>query len=222
MHESGHEWFANSICTKDIADMWVHEGFTNYSETLFTEYYWGKAAGETYVQGIRKNIANDIPVIGPYGVNKKGSGDMYYKAANMIHLIRQLTNDDVKFRALLLGLNKTFYHKNVTTQQVEKYISHFLKKDLSGIFDQYLRTIKVPVLEYKIKGKKLEYRWIDNVPNLVLPVKISLGNANNTQQWITPTTKWKKIKPGKWWDEKTVLLNKNFYVFTHNPDTDIK
>ena len=222
VHESGHEWFANSICTKDIADMWVHEGFTNYSETLFTEYYWGKAAGQTYVQGIRKNIANDIPVIGPYGVNKEGSGDKYYKAANMIHLIRQLTNDDVKFRALLLGLNKTFYHKNVTTQQVEKYISHFLKKDLAGIFDQYLRTIKVPVFEYKIKGKKLEYRWTDNVPNLVLPVKISFGNAGNTEQWITPTTKWKKIKPGKWWDEKTVLLNKNFYVFTHNPDTDIK
>ncbi len=214
VHESGHEWFANSICTKDIADMWVHEGFTNYSETLFTEYYWGKAAGETYVEGIRKNIENDIPIIGPYGVNKEGSGDMYYKGANMIHLIRQLTNDDAKFREMLLGLNKTFYHKTVTTQAIENYISSFLKLNLAGIFDQYLRTIKIPLLEYKIKGNKLAYRWVDNIPNLVLPIKVSLGQASGTEQWITPSPKWNKMNVGKWWHGKTFIINKNFYVFS--------
>ncbi len=219
IHESGHEWFANSICTKDIADMWVHEGFTNYSETLFTEYYWGKTAGETYVNGIRKNISNDIPIIGTYGVNKEGSGDMYYKAANMIHLIRQLTNDDKRFREMLIGLNKNFYHKTVTTQEVEDYITHFLKLSLKGIFAQYLRTIKVPLLEYKIKGNKIEYRWTDAVTNLVLPIKVSFGKADGSEQWITPTAKWKKLKVGKWWDGKTVLVNKNFYVFSRNVDS---
>ena len=216
IHESGHEWFANSICTKDIADMWVHEGFTNYSETLFMEYYWGKPAGETYVQGLRKNIDNDVPIIGPYGVNKEGSGDMYYKAANMIHLIRQLTNDDKRFREMLIGLNKNFYHKTVTTQEVENYISHYLKLNLNGIYDQYLRTIKVPLLEYKIKGNKIEYRWTDPVTNLVLPIKVSFGKADGSEQWITPATKWKKLKVGKWWDGKTVLVNKNFYVLSKN------
>jgi hypothetical protein len=34
IHESGHEWFANNITYKDIADMWIHESFTNYSESL--------------------------------------------------------------------------------------------------------------------------------------------------------------------------------------------
>ncbi|MCY7293680.1 MAG: M1 family peptidase, partial [Ferruginibacter sp.] len=222
VHESGHEWFANSICTKDIADMWVHEGFTNYSETLFTEYYWGKAAGQTYVQGIRKNIDNDIPIIGPYGVNKEGSGDMYYKGANMIHLIRQITNDDAKFRALLLGMNKTFYHKTVTTNQIEQYISSFLKLDITGIFDQYLRTIKVPLLEYKINNKKFEYRWVNNVPNLVLPVKVSFGKPVGTENWITPTGKWKKMKPGKWWDGRTMTVNKNFYVLSSNLENAVK
>jgi len=222
VHESGHEWFANSICTKDIADMWVHEGFTNYSETLFTEYYWGKAAGETYVQGIRKNIVNDIPIIGSYGVNKEGSGDMYYKAANMIHLIRQITNDDVKFRALLLGLNKTFYHKTVTTNQIEQYIGSFLKLDITGIFDQYLRTIKVPLLEYKINNKKFEYRWVNNVPNLVLPIKVSFGKTDGTENLITPSNKWKKLKPGKWWDGKTMMVNKNFYVLSSNIEIAVK
>ena len=214
VHESGHEWFANSICTKDIADMWVHEGFTNYSETLFTEYYWGKKAGERYVEGIRKNIENDFSIIGPYGVNKEGSSDMYYKGANMIHLIRQITNDDKKFRDLLLALNNTFYHKTVTTTDVENYISSFLNLNLKGIFDQYLRTTKIPLLQYKIEGKKIAYRWTDNVDNLVLPLKISLDTAGNFQQWITPTAKWKNLKTGKLYDGKTFTVDKNFYVFS--------
>ena len=216
IHESGHEWFANSICTKDIADMWVHEGFTNYSETLFTEYYWGKKAGETYVQGIRKNIENDIPIIGPYGVNQEGSGDMYYKGANMIHLIRQLTKDDNKFRELLLGLNKTFYHKTVTTNEVENYISSFLKIDLKTIFDQYLRTIEIPTLKYKINGNKIEYKWTNTLENLVLPIQISLGKTDGSEQWITPSSKWKKLKVGKWFDGKTFKVNTNFYVLSKN------
>ena len=216
VHESGHEWFANSICTKDIADMWVHEGFTNYSETLFTEYYWGKKAGETYVEGIRKNIENDIPIIGPYGVNKEGSGDMYYKGANMIHLIRQLTKNDEKFRQMLLGLNKKFYHKTVTTTEVENYISAFLKLDLKSIFDQYLRTTKVPELQYKITGRKIEYKWTNSVDNLYLPVKVSLGKIDGSEQWITPSDKWKKMKVRKWFDRKSFSVNKNFYVLVKN------
>ncbi|HEX2683683.1 MAG TPA: M1 family metallopeptidase, partial [Ferruginibacter sp.] len=121
VHESGHEWFANNITSKDIADMWIHESFTNYSETLFTDYWYGKDAGNAYVQGTRKNIANDIPIIGAYNVNQEGSGDMYYKGGNMLHIIRQLVNDDEKFRQILRGLNKTFYHQTVTTRQVEDY-----------------------------------------------------------------------------------------------------
>ena len=211
VHESGHEWFANSICTKDIADMWVHEGFTNYSEALFTEYYWGKGSANTYVQGIRQNIENDIPIIGPYGVNKEGSIDMYYKGANMLHLIRQITNNDDQFHEMLLGINKTFYHQTVTSKQVEDYVSKKLKLNLAGIFDQYLRTTMIPTLEFKIMGKTISYRWTNAVPNLKLPLKISLGGHD---KWITPSTSWKKLKAGKAWDGTTFTVNKNFYVLT--------
>jgi aminopeptidase N len=213
VHESGHEWFANSICTNDIADMWVHEGFTDYSETLFIDYYWGTEAGNKYIQGIRTSIENDEPIIGPYGVNKEGSGDMYFKGGNMLHMIRQLTKDDEKFRAMLIGLNKDFYHKTVTTQEIENYISTKLKLDLTGIFNQYLRTTKVPLLEYKPEGRKVLYRWINVVDNLNLPIKVSFGKA---EQWITPSTEWKKIKLGKWYDGKTLMINKNFYVLSKN------
>ncbi len=134
IHESGHEWFANNITYKDIADMWIHESFTNYSESLFLEYYFGKEAGYTYVRGIRKNIENDKPIIGNYGVNNEGSGDMYYKGANMLHTLRQVLNDEEKWRAILRGLNATFYHQTVTTQQIESYLSEKIGQRFDACF----------------------------------------------------------------------------------------
>ncbi len=205
VHESGHEWFANNITTKDIADMWVHEGFTNYSEVLFTEYYYGKKAADEYVQGLRKNIDNDVPIIGSYGVNKEGSGDMYPKGANLIHTVRQIINDDVKFREILRGLNKDFYHQTVTTKQVEDYISNKSGKDFSKVFDQYLRTIKIPLLEMDFKKNELKYRWTNVVASFNMPVKLS------NETWITPTETWQKIKFG---DPLmlTIDVDKNFYI----------
>src|SRR5688572_1725192 len=161
VHESGHEWFANNITTNDIADMWVHEGFTNYSEVLFVECQYGKKAADEYCQGLRKNIANDRPVTGSYGVNNEGSGDMYAKGANLIHTIRQVINNDALFKRILRGLNKEFYHKTIDSKDVEKYIIQQSGKDLSKIFKQYLRTIQIPELEYKINGVSFSYEWVN-------------------------------------------------------------
>ncbi len=213
VHESSHEWFANNITSNDIADMWVHEGFANYSETLFTDYYYGKEAGNDYVTGTRKKIKNDKPIIGTYGVNQEGSGDMYYKAGNMLHMIRQVMKSDKKFRKILTGLNKTFYHQTVTSAQVENYISKKAGFDFSKIFDQYLRTIQIPVLEYKIENKEVSYRWANSVEHFNLPVLISLGKK---EHWIKPTNEWQKIIPGKWYDEKTFSVNRNFYIEVKN------
>ncbi len=206
IHESGHEWFANNITTNDIADMWVHEGFTMYSEALFVEYYYGKKAGDEYVQGIRANIANDRPLIGPYGVNQEGSGDMYNKGANLLHTVRQVINNDSLFRNILRGLNKDFYHKTVDSREVEAYFSKQAGKDLSKIFDQYLRTVKIPVLEYKMTGRKLSYRWTNCMEGFNMPLKIGTGRAL-------------LISPKKEWQEMDLPLNysidqvdKNFYI----------
>ena len=210
VHESGHEWFANNITTIDIADMWVHEGFTNYSETLFTEYYYGKEAGSDYCIGTRKNIVNDKPIIGPYGVNKEGSGDMYYKGGNMLHTIRHVINDDEKFRAILRGLNSKFYHSIVTTKQIESYMSEQSGKDLSRIFDQYLRTTKIPVLEYKITATSISYRWTNCVDEFNMPIKVDLGAGE--ERWIKPNTKWQEQKMDDGFKGTTFIPNRNFYI----------
>ena len=213
IHESGHEWFANNITSKDIGDMWIHEGFTNYSETLFTDYWYGKQAGNEYVIGTRKGIQNDIPIIGPYNVNQEGSGDMYPKSGNMLHSIRQVINDDSLFRQILRGLNKTFYHQTVTTKQVEDYINKESRINFSKVFDQYLRTTQIPVLEYKIDGYKLSYRYTNCVKGFNLPLKITF----KTEQWIKPTEKWKTLNLYPEGDN-SFSVDPNFYIKTKKVD----
>jgi aminopeptidase N len=190
IHESGHEWFANNITYKDIADMWVHEGFTNYSEGLFTEYYYGKEAATDYVTGSRRNIRNDTTIIGIYNVNHPGSGDMYPKSGNMLHTIRHSMNNDDLFRQILRGLNKTFYHQTVTTQQIENYISQSSGIDLSKVFDQYLRTTKIPELQYYIKKGNLYYRWFNVIDGFDLQLPMKTGTNPSI---LKPTTTWQKI-----------------------------
>lgn len=187
IHESGHEWFANNITTKDIADMWVHEGFTNYSETLYTEWLFGKQAGDEYNYGVRKLISNDKPIIGPYGVNEQGSGDMYFKAGNMIHTIRKVINDDEKFRQLLRGLNTTFRHKTVTSRQVEDYITTTSGIGFQKTFDQYLRTTQVPRLEFYFSKdrKTVTYRWRNCIKGFDLPLVIGNKRYAITTKWNT-------------------------------------
>jgi aminopeptidase N len=189
IHESGHEWFGNNITTKDLADMWVHEGFTNYSETLFTEYHFGKEAGNEYNYGIRKGIRNDKPIIADYNVNAMGSGDMYPKGGNMLHSIRHSMDNDLLFRNILRGLNKTFYHQTVTTAQVESYISKQAGYNYSKVFDQYLRTIQTPVLNYFIKDGKLYYKWTDCVSGFNLPIVM---RSAGVKVKIIPSETWKQ------------------------------
>jgi aminopeptidase N len=206
VHESGHEWFGNNITTKDIADMWVQEGFTTYSECLFIESLWGKDSAAKYVRGLRKSISNDIPVIGNYDVNSEGSGDMYDKGANMIHTIRQIINDDAVFHEILLGLNKDFGKKTVTSKEVENYISAKSKIDLKPVFDQYLRSTKVPKLEYTLKKKILTYKWANCNPDFNMPVKVKINGK--TDVWLKPSAKEQTFK------QKITSLDvdPNFYI----------
>lgn len=172
VHESGHEWFGNNITMKDAADMWIHESFTNYSESLFVEQQFGKQAGLEYVHGTRRAIQNDEPIIGTYNVNKEGSGDMYYKGGNMLNMIRTIINNDEKWREILCGLNKIFYHQTVTTEDIVGYINQQSGLNLTPIFDQYLRYKNIPTLEFRFQDKQLLGRWISNVNGFTMPAKI--------------------------------------------------
>jgi aminopeptidase N len=209
VHESAHEWFGNSITMKDAADMWIHESFATYAEGLFTECTQGKKAGAEYTIGQRKLIRNDEPIIGAYGVNHEGSGDMYDKGANMLLTIRQLVDDDARWRGILRGLGKTFWHQTVTTKQIEDYMSTQSGLDLSKIFDEYLRTTKVPTLEYKLRGSQLSYRWANVVPGFAMPVRVTTSPGRLS--WLRPTESWKttRVKLDR---PEDFHVDENFYV----------
>ena len=207
IHEAGHEWFANNITYRDIADMWIHESFTAYSESLYLDYHFGAEAASAYVIGTRANIRNDKPIIGSYGVNSRGSGDMYPKGANMLHTLRQLLEDDELWRSILRGLNETFYHQTVTTEQIESYLSEKSGKDLSAFFDQYLRTKLVPNLEYRWNGPVLQYRYQDIVPGFDMPVRVL---TDQEVQWIYPAATWKETRFQK--RPESFEVDSNFYI----------
>ncbi|MFD0964949.1 M1 family metallopeptidase [Pseudofulvibacter geojedonensis] len=207
VHESGHEWFANNITHKDVADMWIHEGFTAYSENLYVDYHFSTEEANTYVIGTRRMIKNDKPLIGQYCVNNEGSGDMYYKGANIIHTIRQMVNDDEKWRNILRGLNEEFYHQQVTTQQIENYIINQSGLDLKGFFNQYLRTTKIPILEYQIDKNVVKFKFNNSVNNLNFPIKVYI---NNKAVWLNVSNKLQVFKSNK--PIKTFIVDKNFYL----------
>jgi aminopeptidase N len=203
VHESGHEWFGNNITAKDLADEWIHESFTNYTETLYIGCYFGKEAANAYNLGIRKNIENKDPIVGYYGVNRGPEGtDEYYKGGNLLHTIRQVINNDSVFRELLIGLNKTFYHKTVTAKQIEDYFSQKAGFNFAPVFEQYLKTTQIPVLEYNVQGNQIKYRWTNCVKGFNLPAKVN-------GLWISPTEEWKSMT-GEKFD-----VDKNLYIDTH-------
>lgn len=203
VHESAHEWWGNSVTMKDPADMWLHESFANYAEGLYAECQDGKQAGAEYIIGSRRNIKNDEPIIAPYGVNAEGSGDMYYKGGSMLHMMRQIVNNDDKWRRVLRGTQSTFWHQTVTGAQVEAYINKASGLDFSKVFQQYLTTTQIPVLEYQNTDKATEYRWTNVVPGFAMPVK-----ANGV--WLNPSARWKTMPR-----VDSLTVDPNFYVLTH-------
>jgi len=207
IHEGGHEWFANNITYKDIADMWVHEGFTCYSENLYVDYFFGKEASAEYVIGTRRGISNRKPIIGQYDINREGSGDMYSKGANLLHTIRQLANDDEVWRQTLRGLNKEFYHSTVTTGEIEEYISKSIEMDLSKVFDQYLRDYRVPIFEYEINNGILNYRWNNVIDGFDMPLEVIIDGENII---LYPTQKFKKISINNLY----INVDDDYYVYS--------
>jgi len=213
VHESGHEWFGNSITTADIADMWVHEGITQYTEALFTECQQGKEAGADYVIGLRDKIKNAVPIIGTYGVNQEGPGDMYPKGANLMHTIRHMVGDST-FKAMLLEMNKRYFHSTVTSAEVERFMSTFAKRNFGKVFDQYLRTAQVPILEWGVHDKRIYVRLTDCVEGLAMPIALQVG-ADSSE--VELTTQWRAL-PWSVGKKDVLTVDRNWYISTRKAD----
>lgn len=211
IHEAAHEWFANNITNADVADMWLHEGFTNNAENLFVDYHFGTEAAGEYVRGLRLGISNDRPIQGIYDLDYRGSGDMYNKGGNLLHTIRQIADNDSLWRETLRGLNKTFYHQTVKTEQVEEYISQKLGIDLRPVFNQYVRDIRIPVLEYAFRDGSFMYRWGNVIDDFKMPVDVIL---NGKEIRLEAEKNWKRMQINS--QDESLIIDPNYYVGSFN------
>ncbi len=197
IHESGHEWWGNSITTNDIADMWVHEGFCTYSEVLYVECMYGYEAMLSYVNNQKKRVRNDKAVVGPYHVNKEGSSDMYYKGSLMLHTLRNLISDDKLWFEVIKGISTDFKYKTINGQEIIDYINNKVNKDFTTFFIQYLENKEIPELQYKLQKEgrnyTLVFRW-KAINNFNFPVLINIGKDDF---WIYPNNNWQEVDLGR-------------------------
>ncbi len=207
IHETGHEWFGNSITSKDIADMWIHEGFTTYTESVFVECQFGYDKAMQYITGQQMSVMNNKPVIGVFGVNKEGSGDMYFKGALMLNTLRHVVNDDDKWWKMLLKYSETYKKKVIDTETVVAFFNTETGMNLTPFFNQYLRYKNPPILQLKLNGGKLEYRWQTDEANFKLPVGIT---ANGKDLRLNATNDWQEAATDAT-DLKDVVLQKQKY-----------
>jgi aminopeptidase N len=211
IHESGHEWFGNSITSKDIADMWIHEGFTQYTEIVYVECTLGYEKAMQYAYGLRSNVENDQPIIGNYEVNNEGSGDMYPKGALLLNTLRHIVNDDAKWWKMILDYSNTFRHKIIDNETVIGFFNKESGMNLSPIFNQYLLKTTIPKLELKRTKNELEVRWTNVETDFEMPIDIILDNKTHRiypkNNWVSTNLKVKELSQIK------VMTNK-FYVLT--------
>lgn len=209
IHETGHEWFGNSITSKDVADMWIHEGFTTYSESVFIECQYGYDKAMQYITGQQLRVINDKPIIGIFGVNKEGSGDMYYKGALLLNTLRHIVNNDDKWWKMLLKYSETYKKQIIDTETVVAFFNKETGRDLTPVFDQYLKYRSIPKLQIKVNNNKLEYRWQTDVANFAMPVSITVKNKEIR---LDATNNWQTIKTDATSTDEIKVEKTKFYV----------
>lgn len=215
IHETGHEWWGNNVTAKDIADLWIHEGICTYSEDIYVECLYGYDKAIEYANARKHNVSNSKPVIGDYGVNNEGD-DVYDKGFLLMHTLRHLVDNDTLWWDIIRGIQHDFALQTVTSKQIEEYISRRSGKDLSKVFDQYLRYATPPVLEYwyETKGNDLKvwYRWQTDVAGFNMPIKYRDQKGN--WQWFTPTNEWQEMNFTNYKEEDFAFDEQHFYYLT--------
>ena len=197
IHETGHEWWGNSITTNDIADMWIHEGFCTYSEALYVECIYGYDQMLEYVNNQKRFIRNKSPIVGCYHVNHQGSGDMYQKASVMLHTLRTLIKDDQLWFSIIREISDKYKYKTINASDIMTFIMQRTEKDLTVFFSQYLNNSDLPEFQYQLikegRNTTIKYRW-EAIEGFDMPLLI---NSNNKDFWIYPNNNWKEMSLGK-------------------------
>lgn len=190
VHESAHEWFGNAITAADVSDEWIHEAWATYAEGIYVEHMWGKDDAIKYLNGYVSKVQNRVPIVAPRGVNKVPPQDMYFKGALFINTLRSIVDDDKRWWKIVREYFDTFKYRNIMTEDVVAFFNRETKRDLTPIFNQYLRRTELPVLELKFADGSVSYRWKAAEPGFAMPIKIG---RKGQWQTVTPTAEWQSM-----------------------------
>ena len=196
IHESGHEWFGNAVSAADSSDMWIHEGWTTYLESLYVEYRWGKADALKYLNAYKSKVRNLHPILQQHGINAEPPQDQYFKGALFLNTLRSVVDDDPRWFKLLHNVFQHFKYKNIMTEDMVAYFNQqtrgYLHLDLTPIFNQYLRHKDLPTLElaFDPSSHLVRYRW--NADEAAFNMPIQVGDPAHWQL-IHPTAQWQTL-----------------------------
>ncbi len=204
IHESGHEWFGNAVSAADNSDMWIHEGWTTYLECLYVEYHYGKADGLKYTNAYKSKVQNKLPIVSERGTGSDPPQDQYFKGALFLNTLRSVVDDDKKWFALIKGLYNKFKYHNIMTEDITAYFNEKTGRNMTPVFDQYLRHAALPVLELKFENGEVSYRWQADEKAFDMPIKVGTPSS-----WvlIKPTAEWQKMKTSLGRDEFQVATD---------------
>jgi aminopeptidase N len=202
IHESGHEFFGNSVSVTDNGELWIHESFTTYSEALFVEYFQGKEKAMDYLLTQKPKILNKDVILAPLDVNYNDwlGADMYYKGSWMLHSLRSVVGNDNLWFTTLKDFYQTYKHSHANTEQVINFFNQKTGRNLTPVFNFYLTNKEIPVLEYEILEENdkvfLSYQWkvnqVESTKNtdFNMPIEVFL---NGKSFELNPTTTIQKL-----------------------------
>jgi aminopeptidase N len=216
VHESAHEWFGNAITAADVSDEWIHEAWATYAEGVYVEHMWGKADGLKYLNGYVSKVRNREPIVTSRGVNKVAPQDMYFKGALFINTLRSIVDNDARWWAILHDYYREFRYHDIMTEDVVRFFNRKTGKNLTPIFDQYLRHADLPALELRFDDGEgtVSCRWKADEPAFDMPIKVGRRTGWQT---IHPTTAWQTMKLDMPKEEFDVATDLYFVNVTGRP-----
>ena len=192
IHETGHEWFGNSVTASDPTHIWIHEGLQVYSESVyFEDKFDSYEVGIHYLNSIKDRIVNEIPIVGRENENHWAlHGDTYMKGAWIMHTLRSVINNDEVWFSIL----KEFMVENAkgfaNTVDFFNKVNEKTGSDYSYFSDQYFYTPNQPQLEYYQTESKFFFKWNNVNDNFIMPISLLV---NGVEKRVTPNKEFQSF-----------------------------
>ena len=216
LHETAHEWWGNHVTACDMSDLWIHEGFATYAEMLYEERTAGKSSYNVSYRVNRLMSWNRRAIVGPRGVSYSNykDGDIYYKGAVVLHMLRKVIDKDELFFRIIKKFSTEYGDHCVYTEHFMKLVNEETGINYDWFFQQYVFRAEAPELFFhlflKANGKKaLQFKWNEKNTNKNFALKINVQFDDETVQ-IAPTWELQEVELD--FSANDIIFDRSSYV----------